>query len=416
MTSQKHLPGPLEGVTVLDMTIALAGPYATLLLAALGARVIKIENPAGGDTSRGNAPFWGPDGFSLVRQSSDDISLAVLNRHRNKESVTLNLKHPEAREVMRDLIAKSDVVIDNFSRGVLDRLGVGYEFGRKVNPKIVYCSITGFGLGDLAGNGKAMDTIIQALSGVMMTSGSPDDPPVRIGFPLADMGAPLFAVIGVVCAILQARTLGIGQQVDVSMLGALTSMIAVEPYKVMEDLGIPTRTDHTVPRLAPFGVFPTSDGYVAICAPTDAFAQRLLDEMLVTDETLKERFATRGGRVASDVEIHDLVQSWTSSHTKAEIIEKLDSAGVPSAEVRGPDEAVCDPRVLERGETTVLQHPTLRKKETVYGMGLPIHFSEATTGLNRNAPELGEQNDAVYGELLGYSADRIAKLRSDKVI
>src|SRR6476620_6329116 len=175
---------PLEHVAVLDMTIALAGPFATLLLAGLGARVIKVENPAGGDTSRHNAPFFGADGPTLSRQHEDDISISSMNRLRNKHSVTLNLKHPAAREVFGHLVAKSDILVENFSHGVLDRLGVGYAFANTLNPRIIYCSITGFGTGEGGGPGKAMDTIIQALSGVMQTSGGPGDPPVRVGFPV----------------------------------------------------------------------------------------------------------------------------------------------------------------------------------------------------------------------------------------
>src|ERR1700683_584655 len=165
---------PLEDLTVLDLTTALAGPFATLLLAGLGAKVIKIENPiGGGDTCRSNAPYLGSEGGTLARQHEDDVSVSARNRLRNKLGVTLNLKHAEARRVYADLVKTADVVVENFSRGTLDRLGGGYKFAQEVNPRVVYCSITGFGSEGEAGSGKAMDTIIQALSGVMMTSGGP---------------------------------------------------------------------------------------------------------------------------------------------------------------------------------------------------------------------------------------------------
>ncbi len=268
-SKSNRLPRPLEGLTVLDMTVALAGPFATLLLAGLGARVIKIENPAGGDTSRSNAPYLGKNGATLTRENEDDVSISALNRLRNKLSITLNLKAPEAREVFADLVKQADVAVENFSRGTLERLGLGYAYACKINPRIIYCSITGFGSAGDPGSGKAMDAIIQALSGVMLTSGEPDDPPVRVGVPFADLCAPLFGVIGILAALHQAKNTGTGQHVDISMLGALTMMVACESYDVLERCGVPLRTGQTVPRLAPFGIYPTRDGFVAVCAPTD---------------------------------------------------------------------------------------------------------------------------------------------------
>src|SRR5450759_2107378 len=170
---------PLAGVTVLDLTSALAGPLATLILAGLGAKVIKIENPAGGDSCRENAPYLGREGATLTRQHQDDISVSALNRLRNKYGITLNLKHPSGRDIFSRLLRKADVVVDNFSAQTMERLGIGYEYARTVNPRIIYCSISGFGNEPSAGPGKAMDTIIQALSGIMYTSGSEGDPPLR---------------------------------------------------------------------------------------------------------------------------------------------------------------------------------------------------------------------------------------------
>lgn len=411
-----RLPRPLEGVTVLDMTVALAGPFATLLLAGLGARVIKIENPAGGDTCRSNAPYLGKSGATLTRENADDISISALNRLRNKLSITLNLKVPEAREVFADLINQADVVVENFSRGTLERLGVGYAYTREINPRIVYCSITGFGSAGDPGSGKAMDAIIQALSGVMLTSGEPNDPPVRVGVPFADLCAPLFGVIGVLAALHQVKNTGIGQHVDISMLGALTMMVACESYDILERCGVPLRTGQTVPRLAPFGIYPTRDGFVAVCAPTDLFAQSLFTAMGQPELATGDRFATRDLRVKNSDELNVLVEKFTSSMTTAEAIAKLDSAGVPSAEVRHPDAAMRDPQVIARRETVPLAHPKYGDVGDVYGMGMPIHFSASTAEFDRPAPSLGEHNEAVYGGILGYSPEKIEALRSRRVI
>src|SRR6201998_4736141 len=288
---------PLSDLTVLDLTVALAGPVATLLLAGLGARVIKIENPAGGDSSRDNAPYFGLGGVKLVRDRADDISVTAFNRLRNKLGVTLNLKHSRAREVFSDLARKADLVVENFTPGTLDELGIGYDAVRRVNPRIVYGSISGFGSDAGPGSPKALDTVIQALSGIMYVSGREDDPPVRVGLTIADLTAALFGVIGVLSAIHQARRTGIGQHVDVSMLGALTSLIAAEAYEAMEKCGEQVRTGPSVQRLAPFGIYPAQDGHIAICAYTDAFAHRLFEVMHRKDLAADERFRTRDARV-----------------------------------------------------------------------------------------------------------------------
>ncbi len=387
-----------------------------MLLAGLGARVIKIENPASPDTCRENAPYLGSEGATLARQHPDDVSISAINRLRNKLGVTLNLKNPEAQSVFADLLKKADIVVENFSRGTMDRLGAGYAFAREVNPRIVYCSITGFGSEGDPGSGKAMDAIIQALSGVMLTSGSAGDPPVRVGVPFADLSAPLFGVIGVLAALLQARRTGLGQHVDVSMLGVLTMMVASEPFDILERCGVPQRTGQTVPRLAPFGIFRALDGYLAICAPTEAFAKNLFIAIGRPELNSDERFATRDARVTNVTEVDRIVEEFTRTRTVAEAVATIEQAGVPAAEVRDPTAAVRDPRVVARGETVPLVHPKFGAVDDVYGMGLPLKFSAAWTGFDQPPPQLGEHNEAVYGGLLGYSAERIEKLRLDRVI
>jgi crotonobetainyl-CoA:carnitine CoA-transferase CaiB-like acyl-CoA transferase len=419
MHSSTNLPKPLEGITVLDVTTALAGPFATLLLAGLGARVIKIENPASGDTCRHNAPYLGANGAKLVRDSEDDISVSVLNRLRNKQAVTLNLKHPRGREVFFDLVRRADVVVENFSRSVMDRLGAGYAAARAVNPRIVYCSINGFGtevFGKEPSSGKAMDTIIQALSGAMESSGEAEGPPVRMGVPFADLVTPLYGVIGILAAVEQRHRTGAGQHVDVSMLGVLTSLVACEPFDLLERLGIPAKTGLTVPRLAPFGIYAARDGYLAICAMTDAFAQGLFRAMARPDLAADARFASRDNRVRHDRELDALVSEWMSGHSKAEILSRLEAHGVPSAEVRSPRDAVRDPMVLARGETVPLTHPKYGPVEDVYGMGMPIRFSGAWAGFDQPAPSMGAQNAQVYGEFLGYSEADLAELKKAGVI
>jgi CoA:oxalate CoA-transferase len=414
-SNERELPRPLADVTVLDLTVALAGPFATALLAGLGARVIKIEGPDTLDSSRSNAPYLGAEGIKLVRDRADDISVSALNRLRNKQAISLNLKHPRAGAVLADLIRKSDVLVENFSRGTLERLGFGYGFANAINPRLVYASITGFGY-DSPGPTKAMDAIIQALSGVMQVSGSPEDPPTRIGLPIADLITPLFGVVGLLSALHLAQRTGTGQHVDVSMLGTLTSLMAGEGFDLMETMGIPLRTGPTVARLTPFGVFPARTGQLAICAPTDTFANGLFRAMGQEELVHDPRFATRDKRVENAVELDARIGEWTRDREIEDLITQLQAHGVPAAEVRGPSEAVRDPRVLARKECVLLEHPTYGATAEVYGMGVPIRFSAAHAEFDRPPPAPGEHNQQVYGDLLGYSASQIDELRALGVI
>ena len=405
----QELPRPLEGVTVVDLTIALAGPFATQLLGALGATVIKVENPAGGDPARNNAPYVGASGLHLAREGPDDMSVSMLERGRNKLSVTLNLKRPEAQAVFADLVRNADVVVENYSAGTAERIGVGYTVASEINPAIVYLSISGFGAGEPA---KGMDTIFQALSGLMTTPGISGDEPVRNAVPFGDLVGPLFGVIGVLAALFMRERTGRGQHIDVALLGALTSLVATEPWDTMERAGIRMRTGNVVPRLAPFGIFETHDGYVALCAPTDAFALGVFEAIGRPELAADERFSTRDRRVANAAELHALIAAWAAPLSSAEATARLAERDVPTAVVRDTAAAVRDPRVLARGETVQLEHPELGPVDELYGSGFPVRFSAARAGYETTSPRLGEHTEFVLGGLLGYPSERIAALRA----
>ena len=408
--------GPLAGLTVLDLTLALAGPFATFLLAGLGARVIKIEHPTSPDPCRQNPPYLGQDGVTLGPHHPDDISVSALNRLRGKYGITLDLKHTQSREVFADLLRHADVVVDNFSAGTLDRLGIGYEFGRGVNSRAIYCSISGFGATGTSGTGKAMDSIIQALSGLMMTSGAPGDAPVRVGVPVADLLAPVFAVVGILAALQQRQTTGAGQQVDVSMLGVLTSLVAAEPFDLLEACGLAQRTGRMVPRLTPFGIYESADGHVAICAPTEQFARGVFEAIGHPEFEHDPRYSTREARVLHVDDLNARIEGFTRTQATDPLLRLLDRHGVPAAAVRGPAAAVRDPRVLERGETVRLEHPRFGQVADVIGMGVPIRFSDGLPAALRPAPALGHDNDLVYGEWLGYGETGVARLRAAGLI
>ena len=415
-TQQSAHSSPLGGLTVVDLTHALAGPFASFLLAGLGARVIKIENPDAPDPCRQNPPYLGSGGVSLSRKSDDDVSVSALNRLRGKYAVTLNLKHPHARDVFADLLRQADIVVENFSAGTLDRLGIGFAFAQTINPRVIYSSISGFGATKTNGSGKAMDSIIQALSGLMMTSGVTSDPPVRVGVPVADLLAPVFSVIGILAALRQRETTGRGQVVDVSMLGVLTSLVAAEPFDLLEACGLPQRTGRMVPRLTPFGIYESADSHVAICAPSEQFARGVFAAIGHPEFETDPRFASRDARVAHVDELNARIESFTRTVPTAELVPLLEQHGVPAAEVRSPAKAVRDPRVQARGETVPLDHPKFGHVADVIGMGLPITFSDAPQTPLRPAPGVGQDNDLVYGDWLGYGKAAIEKLRVDGVI
>lgn len=414
--NEQNLPRPLAGFTVLDLTTALAGPYASLLLAGLGARVIKVENPRQPDTARANAPFVGRDGLAMTRRHADDLSLAIMERARNKESITLNLKHARGRQLFEQLAVKADAVVENFSAGTTERLGLGPAALMALNPRLVYTSISGFGANVRGAQNRAMDTVVQALSGLMMTSGRRDDAPVRVGVPFGDLAAPLYAVIGTLAALIQARSTGQGQHVDVSLLGAITAMVAAEPFEVMRRVGQETRTGNLMPRLAPFGVFATLDGHIAVCAPTDDFSATLFAAMGRPELRGDPRFASRDARVVNHEALHTLVSDWMAGLTTDAAVQTLEQHGVPSGRVRSPGEATRDPRLLGRGETEKLEHPVYGAVEDIVVGGLPIRMTGSFTGFDRPAPELGAHNAAVYGELLGLSAAELAALKAEGVL
>jgi crotonobetainyl-CoA:carnitine CoA-transferase CaiB-like acyl-CoA transferase len=407
--------GPLAGLRVIDMTRALAGPYCTLVLAALGADVIKVEDPAGGDIARGNSPYLGRDGLSLEGTGPDAMSLAVLNRSRGKRSITLNLKRPGAGQVFTDLVRHADIVVENFSSGTADRLGVGYAAARTANPAVIYCSISGFGANASSGV-RAMDTIIQALSGVMFTSGVPGEPPVRVGVPMADVLTPVWALVGILAALHRRTARGVGEHVDVSMLGTLTSLVATEDWSAMEQLGQVLRTGPTLPRLAPFGIYQCADGWAAIVAPHDKLVTDLFIVMGRQDLLTDPRFAGRDARVRHEEELTQLIERWAGELPTAEVVARLSAAGVPAALVRTPQQAVADERVTEREETLPVEHPALGEFPGLRTSGVPFRLAGARVGFTGPAPRLGEHTAQVLTEIAGYTAEQLAALRHTGVV
>ena len=407
---------PLSGLRVLDLTMALAGPYCTLLLAGMGAEVINIEGPGKGDLARSNPPFYGEDGFHFDAMREQDISVFVLSRARNKKSVTLDLKSERGRELFLDLVATADVVVENMSDGTAERLGVGYEAVRSVNDRIVYASIAGFGEINQIPGLKAMDIIVQAYSGVMDVTGEADGSPMRFGLPIADLLAPLYACNGILAAIIRRGITGRGQHVKVNMLDCLVSLLAAEHFDVLKRSGVRIRTGNHLIRNAPFGVFTTSDGNVAIVATADEWLNALTVAMGKPELATDPRFSARGARASNADALNAEIEAWTRTLTSEEVTEELlGRRGIPCARVRTVDEVLHDPMMQASGAIQTLSHPRFGPIEAV-GMGMPINFSEATAAFDVPAEELGASNRDVFGKILGLSDDEIRALKASRVI
>lgn len=407
---------PLEGVRVLDLTVALAGPYGSLLLGGLGAEVIRIESPGGGDIARSNPPYVGKDGIHFGVRHEDEVSLTILNRARNKKSITLDLKSAEGRALFMELARECDVVIENASEGATARLGVDYDSVRKANPKIIYASIKAFGEPSPYPNLKGMDIIVQALSGMMDVTGFPEGPPTRSGLPIADLVAPLYAVNGILSALIHRGKTGEGQRVQVSMLDCLASLVAEEHFDVFLEYGYPKRSGNFQDRLVPFGVYGTRDGHVAMVAFQPDWFQSLMEAIGKPELARDPRYATRGPRMQHAAEINALIEDWTRSRTNAEVVHELqEKRGVPAAAVRSPEEVLRDPALQRSGAVVKLEHPNLSNIHAM-GMGLPIQFSRTPAQFDQPAQALGASNEEIYRGLLKRTDAEIEALRERGVI
>lgn len=408
--------GPLSGIRVLDLTVALAGPYCTLLLGGMGAEVIKIDTPGGGnDIARSNPPYVGADGLNYGAAKPGEVALCVLDRHRNKKSITLNLKSEEGRALFMGLVKSADVLVENFSLGTPERLGIGYEALRDINPRLIYTSISALGA-DSPPALKGMDPIVQAHSGVMEVNGFADGPPCRVGFPIADMMAPHYALSGILAALVYRGKTGKGQKVEVNLLDSLVCLLAMEHYDILTSPGTSLRSGNSHNRLSPFGTYRAKDGFVAIAATTDAWTRALFEAMGTPELAADERFRSRGARAANAEAINALIEHWTTGLAADAVVEQLARHGVSAARVRSPMEAFKDPAILARGAVAPLKHPKFPATLDTAAAGVPIRFSECTVGYDSLAPDLGADNEAVFGEILNIEAKELQRLRQKSVI
>ncbi len=407
---------PLEDIRILDLTQFLAGSYCTMIFSGLGAEVIKIERPGTGEPARSNPPYAGPKGVSIARQTDEDISLSILKRCRNKKDITLNLHSPEGKELFLQMVAKADVVMENFRPGTMNKLGLSYSVLAEANPGIVYCSLTGFGPGSAYSSLAAFDIVIQALGGAMSVNGFPDGPPTKSGVAISDLAGGLFSVIGVLAALEYRRKTGQGQQVDVSMLDSVLSMMMDEAPDFWLTQGMPTRSGSRLTRLTPFNAYKASDGYYVIASGSNEHWQSILKAMGMEDMKDDERYKELSNRVKRADEVEALINSWSEKITVKEALAALEPYGIPCAPVREIPEVLADENLISAGSILPIMHPQAGEVPLVKAAALPMKFSVSEAGFDVPAPVLGRDNESIYSEMLGLKEDDLRKLKEARII
>jgi crotonobetainyl-CoA:carnitine CoA-transferase CaiB-like acyl-CoA transferase len=401
---------------VVDLTQFLSGPFGTQLLAGMGAQVIKVETPGKGSAERSSTPFAGAKGVSTKRQTEEDLSLPVLKRNRNKESVTLNLKTAEGKALFFRLIERADVVMENFRPGTMEKLGLSYEAVKAVNPSIIYCSLNGFGDIQAYKNLPAFDIVIQAMSGLMCVNGDSDGPPTRANVAVADIGAGIYCCIGILAAFIYRQRTGVGQRVDVSMIETALSYLMDEAPDFWATQGVPYRNGSRVTRLTPFNCYKAQDGDYVIASGTDAHWQTILRIMGREDLLEDSRYKESSQRAKNTQEVDGIINAWSKGLAADEAVKALQAGGIPCAKVKTIPEAYSDPELVGFGSIVPVRHPVAGEINEVKSWDFPIHFSEDETRFSRPAPLLGEQNTQIYQGLLGLGTEELAALRAKGVI
>ncbi|WP_206811570.1 CaiB/BaiF CoA transferase family protein [Paradesulfitobacterium ferrireducens] len=407
---------PLEGIAILDVTSFLSGPYATLLLAGMGAKVIKVEQPKVGDPARISPPFAGKNGVAAKPLDEQDLSFGILKRGRNKQSITLNLKHAKGKEIFKDLATHVDVVVENFRPGTMDKLGVGYNELKKLNPGLIYSSISGFGLSGKYRDLPAFDIVVQAMSGLMSINGMPDSPPVKTGVLLGDLASGMFASIGILGALHFREVTGKGQLIETSMLDALLALMMDDSLDFWASQGHSVRMGNRLLRLTPFNSYPAKDGYIVIASGSDQHWERLLKAMNRAELIGDPRYSSQSQRTANADEVDALIAAWSRPMTTQEAVDILIKCEVPSGPVHNFLDILQDEELAERGTLVDIQHPTAGIIQGFKSWGYPIKFSEAEAGFDQPAPFLGANNKEVYRDLLGLTDAEIQELKTMNVI
>lgn len=396
--TQENARGPLAGVRVLDVTHMLAGPYCTWLLGALGADVIKIERPQSGDFTR------------IIEPMVDEESIYFLSVNRNKRSVTINLKDPRGKALFEKIAATCDVLVENNRAGVMDRLGLGKEDLAKINPRLIYTSISGFGQDGPYRHKPAFDVVAQALSGMMSITGEPGGGPCRVGASIGDIGASLFAAVGILAALQQRSSTGRAEAIDIAMLDCQLALMENAVARYLNNDDIPKALGSRHPLIAPFQAFATLDRPIAVCVDTNEQWVRMCRAMEIEELLADERFPTGSRRAANHAELEPLLKAVFGRKTRAQWLDLFDAADVPASAINSVEEALVDPQVQHR--RMVVEVPIGSGRKFI---DIPIHMRDGARPPQRPAPGLGEHNRQVLAEL-DMGEEEIDALERDRVI
>jgi crotonobetainyl-CoA:carnitine CoA-transferase CaiB-like acyl-CoA transferase len=403
-TLPKTAAGPLQGLTVFDLTRVLAGPTCVQMLADLGADVIKIEKPGSGDDTRGFAPPSMPG-------TTESAYFAGTNR--NKRSVTLDLSMPEGQNIARRLIGKSDILVENFKVGTLARYGLGYGDLNSVFPGLIYCSITGFGQTGPYAERPGYDSLIQAMGGIMSLTGEPDGAPMKVGVPVADLFAGLYATIGILAALRHRERTGAGQQIDIGMLDTHVAWLANQGMNYLASGKNPPRLGNEHPNIVPYQVFGTEDGHIVISIGNDATFARFCREFGLASLLDDARFTTNAARVANRVHVTQALAPLLARQKTGWWLDRLEALKIGCGPINTLEQVFADPHVIARENLVDMTHGSGASMRLIAN---PVRLSETPATYRLPPPMLGEHTDKVLAEILDISAPERARLRATGVI
>ena len=395
------MTGPLKGIRVLDLTRILAGPYATMILRDLGAEVIKIEQPGVGDEARDFGPF------------KNDFSLYFMSVNRGKKSITLNLKSPRGKELFLELVKGSDILVENFRPGTMEKLGLDYESLKTHHPSLLYAACSGFGqTGPYAMRG-AYDMIIQGMGGIISITGEPDRPPVRVGTSIGDITSALFSAIGILSALRHRDQTGEGQLIDVGMLDCQVAILENAMVRYFSTGDIPRPLGRRHPAITPFEVFESADGYVVIAIGNNELWRKFCEHVGHSELIDDDRFNTNALRTENHESLFPILAEIMCRRTTDTWVEALEAIGVPCGPVNTVDKVANDPQVLARDMIAEVEHNTTG---TVQIPGIPIKLSETPGQIDAPAPNLGEHTSEVLIDLLGLGAEEVNQLKQNGIV
>ena len=388
---------PLDGLTIIDLTRVLSGPYCTMLLADMGARVIKIEQPGRGDDTRA----WGPPFIN-------GESAYFLSINRNKESVTLDLKQPSARNALEKLLDRADVVVENFRPGTMERLGLGHEQVMGTRPRLIYCSISGFGQTGPRRSEAGYDAVVQAEGGLMSITGPADGEPYRLGVAISDVVTGMFAAQGITLALLARERTGRGQRVDIGMLDSTAALLTYQAAIYFATGQAPPRLGNRHPTIVPYETFPAADGDFVVAVGNDDQWRRFCGVLDAPELAADERFATNRGRVAGYDALRPLLVERLRTRPRAEWVTRLKAAGVPCGSVRDIAEVLQDEHLEAREMIQSIEHSAAGALRV---LGVPMKLSDTPGAVRTPPPVLGEHTDKVLSGDLGMDRAQINAMR-----